>query len=177
MKALERVTYRLPSSKDSEKPLRFNRDVRPILSNHCFRCHGRDGNARKAGVRLDVREKACWRPIRVRFRSFRASPKRASSCGGFSTPSVEVMPPPSAVKPLTEVGARAAQTVDRRRSQIRAALGVHAPGAPATAGRQTGRLAAQRDRQFHPGPAGTGGAGAVAAGRAGRRFSGGSRST
>jgi hypothetical protein len=36
----------------------FNRDVRPIMSDTCFRCHGPDKNARKTGMRLDIREEA-----------------------------------------------------------------------------------------------------------------------
>jgi hypothetical protein len=36
----------------------FNRDVRPILSNHCFVCHGPDSNLRKAKLRLDVEKDA-----------------------------------------------------------------------------------------------------------------------
>lgn len=45
----------LPSMAGS---IEYNRDVRPILSDKCFKCHGFDAHNRKANLRLDVRAEA-----------------------------------------------------------------------------------------------------------------------
>src|SRR5882762_1572918 len=38
--------------------IEFNRDIRAILSDNCFACHGPDENKRKAKLRFDVKDEA-----------------------------------------------------------------------------------------------------------------------
>lgn len=43
---------------NAEEPIDFNRQIRPILSDRCFHCHGPDDDHREAGFRLDDRQSA-----------------------------------------------------------------------------------------------------------------------
>ena len=75
----------------------FNRDVRPILADKCFYCHGPDASHRKAKLRLDVREVALEKEAFV-------PGKPAESelvIRIHSQVEDEVMPPPEANKTLS----------------------------------------------------------------------------
>ncbi len=84
------------------EPIDFNRQIRPILSAHCFKCHGPDEGTREAGLRLDSHAAATTKLD---------SEKVAIVPGNISaselvrrivtTDADELMPPPSANKPLS----------------------------------------------------------------------------
>jgi hypothetical protein len=75
----------------------YNEDVRPILSENCFYCHGPDGNKRKAKLRLDVRADA------LAHKAFVPGDAEASDLIQrlSSTDSDEVMPPPDSHRTIT----------------------------------------------------------------------------
>jgi hypothetical protein len=53
------VLAALENRAQAESPaLDFNRDIRPILAENCFYCHGQDANKRQADLRLDIRDVA-----------------------------------------------------------------------------------------------------------------------
>ena len=75
----------------------FNRDIRPILSENCFRCHGADKNARKAKLRLDDRDVALEKGAIVP-----GQPEKSELVARiFATDEDDIMPPPASHKTLT----------------------------------------------------------------------------
>src|SRR5579885_1427549 len=85
----------------AEVPVQFNRDVRPILSDACFACHGFDAKARKAQLRLDTPEGAFAKrkgvtPIKP------GDPKGSEVWARVTSADADtVMPPPDSNKKLT----------------------------------------------------------------------------
>ena len=80
----------------------FSRDVRPILSQHCFKCHGPDDKARKGGLRLDIRDSATKEAKSGAVALVPGQPDKSELVARiFSTDEDELMPPPSVKRTLT----------------------------------------------------------------------------
>lgn len=85
----------------TEKPLSFNQDIRPILSDKCFACHGFDAKERKADRRLDTAEGAYAVLDGVQAIAPGDPEKSEAWLRIASTDKDEVMPPADFHKPLT----------------------------------------------------------------------------
>ena len=77
-------------------PVDFDRDIRPVLSDHCYACHGPDREQRKAKLRLDTREGLLGGP----FVPGRPDESPALARIGAEDPE-ERMPPPGEGRPLS----------------------------------------------------------------------------
>lgn len=78
----------------AEEPIDFNRDVRPLLSDHCFACHGPDEEYREADLRLDT-------AAGVTSVMDDAQPSESELLARIFTEDADtVMPPPESHKPL-----------------------------------------------------------------------------
>ena len=84
------------AAKVTEK-ISYNRDVRPILSDKCFFCHGPDQNKRKGKLRLDVREEAIKKEAFVPGKPDKSELIRRI----FATGTDDLMPPAESHKTLT----------------------------------------------------------------------------
>ncbi|MFM7188560.1 MAG: PSD1 and planctomycete cytochrome C domain-containing protein [Armatimonadota bacterium] len=75
----------------------YNRDIRPILSDTCFPCHGPDSAKRKAGLRLDIRDAA------IKQKAIIPGTLGGSLWNRITQTSPDLlMPPPGAHKPLSK---------------------------------------------------------------------------
>ncbi|MBL8811322.1 MAG: PSD1 domain-containing protein [Planctomycetaceae bacterium] len=108
---MTRQTYFLPlallvvtagSLTANDRKIDFNREIRPILSDLCFKCHGPDTAERKAGLRLDTAEGA-----RAALESGHAAivagdPAKSTLIERVTTTDADlVMPPPATGKAVT----------------------------------------------------------------------------
>ncbi len=82
----------------AEELVQYNRDIRPLLSQHCFTCHGPSDAGRKGELRLDQREAALAATAIVP-----GKPEESALVERIlSTDHAQVMPPPETKKTLTD---------------------------------------------------------------------------
>ncbi len=92
------------SDRVSETIVDFARDIRPLLSETCFACHGPDGNKLKAGLRLDQKESAFEPVDSGRTAIVPGRPEQSELIRRLlSADPDEVMPPPAEKKRLSPV--------------------------------------------------------------------------
>ncbi len=89
------------SAVQAVEPVSFNRDIRPIMSDTCFHCHGNDAKTREAGMRLDVRDAALKETDGGAVPIVPGDPD-ASAIIQRIFDADDPMPPESAHKPLTD---------------------------------------------------------------------------
>jgi hypothetical protein len=78
------------------EPIQFNRDVRPILAENCYLCHGPDKGRRKKGLRLDDRDVAIQKAVIVPGKPDASELIRRI----FADDATERMPPKETLKTL-----------------------------------------------------------------------------
>lgn len=91
----------LASQACAKSPLTFNKDIRPILSDKCFACHGFDEETREAKLRLDIPEGAFKKKKRGKPAIVAGKPDESESWLRIITKDQDdVMPPPDSHKHL-----------------------------------------------------------------------------
>ncbi len=96
------ATLTLPSA-HAQQRVRFDHDVRPILSNHCWSCHGPDEVARQAGLRLDRLDSATAASDSGRIAIVPGKPADSELIARINSHDADTqMPPASAKKPITD---------------------------------------------------------------------------
>src|SRR6266849_1805256 len=82
-------------SETDSRPIDFSREVRPILANYCFQCHGPDDKARKARLLLDERTSATGELRSGKRAIVPGKPEQSELLARLTaTDELDVMPPP-----------------------------------------------------------------------------------
>ena len=127
----------------------FHRDIHPILSDHCYACHGPDEKKRKAGLRLDQKEDA-FKILKSGDRAIVPGDLRRARCAPVDTHDPdEVMPPPKGRQAAPGRADRTADSLGQGGGGVEEPWSFIAPERPALP--RSTRKWPERDRLFHSG--------------------------
>ncbi len=83
-------------------PVSFSRDIRPVMSDTCFKCHGPDDKTRKGKLRLDVREEALKAGKSGKVALIPGKPEKSEIIARLFTANTDdVMPPADSHKTIS----------------------------------------------------------------------------
>ncbi len=128
--------HRASSAAEASKPgtkLDYTRDVRPILADKCFTCHGPDDAKRKAGLRLDTPDGA-FKPVKSgTIAVVSGKPSESELIARITSGEAdEVMPPPKTGKALTPAEVDRLKTWVEQGASYQTHWGFVAPKRPTT---------------------------------------------
>ncbi len=97
------LTLLLMLKAEAAGKIEFNRDIRPILSDTCFHCHGFDEKERKSGLRLDIKADALKPAKSGALAIVPGKPEESELMARvLSTDEDDLMPPTKLHKPLSQ---------------------------------------------------------------------------
>ncbi|GIW81524.1 MAG: hypothetical protein KatS3mg105_3331 [Gemmatales bacterium] len=137
----------------SDQPIDFNRDIRPILTNNCFTCHGPDENERKGDLRLDTRQGALA-DLGGRRAIVPGDPSKSELIKRITATNFKRMPPRKSGKQLEPKQVELLTRWIQQGAPLCRALGLCRASSSQAATGQEYRLAAKSDRLFRTGSAG-----------------------
>ena len=106
--------------------VRFNRDIRPIMAETCFRCHGPDKSSRMAGMRLDLRDEALKPTADGTIPIVPGDPEKSAIIQRIFAANARVMPPAYIHKELTPAQKETIRQWVAEGAKLRGPLGLSA---------------------------------------------------
>jgi hypothetical protein len=100
---MQRLITLLILANSTVQAVDFNRDVRPVLAQHCFACHGMDEHSRKGKLRLDLQESALGKGKSGEVAIVPGKVEESEVIKRlFTTDEDDLMPPPHTKKVVSE---------------------------------------------------------------------------
>ena len=149
--SVARLPGQTPAAKNAQdagarETVEFNRDIRPVLSDKCYTCHGPDQARRRTKLRFDV-EADAKQDLGGRFAIVPGDAAKSEMIRRITAADpARRMPPVGLRAHADDRRNRADSTVDRAGRQMGETLVLHPAAAPAPSARSTNRdVAAKRD--------------------------------
>ena len=136
------------------RPVNFAREVRSVLSDNCFSCHGPDDKRRKSGLRLDTKEGVLAKLKSGGVAIVPGKPDESDLIDRIETDDPDAkMPPKKSGKQLTVQQIQTLRRWVEQGASWTTPLGVRAAPQGQLARCQGCGMAPKPDRPVHPGPA------------------------